>query len=102
MRRAPVALSTFATSQFKRFFDCGRAGRCMLPLGFGRFMHLVVLCGYQEADNDTVKKTPDKSIFAVRISTRNSRTGQKLNKWVQRQQVNSAQRATSPTTCGMT
>ena len=26
---------------------CGRAVRCMLPLGFGRFMHLVVLCGYQ-------------------------------------------------------
>ena len=24
----------------------------MLPLGFGRFMHLVVLCGYQGADDD--------------------------------------------------
>ena len=37
----------FATAQFKWFFDCGRAVRCMLPLGAGRFMHLVVLCGYQ-------------------------------------------------------
>ena len=43
MRGAPVALPTFATAQFKRFFDCGRAVRCLLPLGAGRFMQLVVL-----------------------------------------------------------
>ena len=42
-RGAPVALTTFATAQFKRFFDCGRAVRCRLPLGAGRFMHLVNL-----------------------------------------------------------
>ena len=47
MRGAPVALPTFATAQFKRFFDCGRAVRCLLPLGAGRFMHSVVLYGYQ-------------------------------------------------------
>ena len=35
MRGAPVALPTFATAQFKRFFDCGRAVRCLLPLGAG-------------------------------------------------------------------
>ena len=35
-----------------------------------------------------VKTTPHKTIFAVWISTRNSRTGQKLNKLVQRQQLN--------------
>ena len=52
MRRAPVSLPAFATSQFKRFFDCGRAVRCLLPLGAGRFMHLVVLYGYQGADAD--------------------------------------------------
>ena len=40
MRGAPVSLPTFATAQFKRFFDCGRAVRCLLPLGAGRFMHL--------------------------------------------------------------
>ena len=28
---AGVALPTFATAQFRRFFDCGRAIRCMLP-----------------------------------------------------------------------
>ena len=52
MRGAPVALPTFATAQFKRFFDCGRAVGCMLPLGLGRFMHLVVLYGCQGVDTD--------------------------------------------------
>ena len=42
-RNAPVALPTFAIAQFRRFFDCGRAIRCLLPVGSGRFMHLVVL-----------------------------------------------------------
>ena len=46
MRGAPVSLRTFATAQLKRFFDCGRAVWCMLPLGSGRFVHLVVLYGY--------------------------------------------------------
>ena len=35
-----------------------------------------------------VKTTPHKTIFAVWISTRNSRTGQKLNKLAQLQQLN--------------
>ena len=35
LRGAPLFLPTFATAQFKRFFDCGRVVRCMLPLGFG-------------------------------------------------------------------
>ena len=52
MMTAPVALPTCATAQFKRFFDGGGAVRCMLLLGAGRFMHLVVLYGYQGADPD--------------------------------------------------
>ena len=52
MKGAPVALPTFVTAQSKRFFDCGRAVRCLLPLGVGRFMHFVVLYGYQGADTD--------------------------------------------------
>ena len=47
MKGAPLALPTFATAQFKRFFDYGRAVRGMLPLGYGSFMHLVVLYGHQ-------------------------------------------------------
>ena len=46
------ALPSFATTQFKLFFDCGRAVRYMLPLGAGRFIHLFVLYGYQGADTD--------------------------------------------------
>ena len=47
-----VGHATFATAQFKRFFDCGCAVRCMLPLERGRFLHLVVLYGYQGAGAD--------------------------------------------------
>ena len=45
LRGAPLALPNFTTAQFKSFFDCGRAVRCMLPLGAGRFMHLFVFLG---------------------------------------------------------
>ena len=55
LRGAPSSLSTFATPQFKRFFDDGRAVRCMLPLGSGRFLHLVVLFGFQGADREAEK-----------------------------------------------
>ena len=43
LRGDSLSLPTFATPQFKRFFDCCRAVRCMLPLGWSRFLHLVVL-----------------------------------------------------------
>ena len=44
MKGAPLALPTFANAaQFRSFFDSGRAVRCRLPLGSGRFMHLVVM-----------------------------------------------------------
>ena len=52
LRGAPIALPSFATAHFRRFFDCWRAIRCLLPLGCGRIMHLVVLYGYQGADCD--------------------------------------------------
>ena len=48
----PLALPTFVTAQFKSFFDCGRAVRCLLPLASGWFVHLCVLYGYQGADTD--------------------------------------------------
>ena len=62
MRGAPVSLPTFATAQFQRFFDCGRAVRCMQPVASGRFMHPVVLHGYQGADSDA---EPAGSAFAT-------------------------------------
>ena len=63
MRGAPLALPTFATAQFRRFFDCGRAVRCLLPLGFGKFMHLVVLYGYQGADTDAEQLALTDQLF---------------------------------------
>ena len=32
MRGAPLALPTFATVEFKSFFDCGQAVRCLLRI----------------------------------------------------------------------
>ena len=52
LRGAPLSLLSFATARFHSFFDCGRAVRCVLALGGGRIMHLVVLYGYQWADRD--------------------------------------------------
>ena len=63
MRGAPVALPTFATAQFTRFFAGGRAVRCMSPLGAGRFMHLVVLHGYQGADTDAEQLALTEQLF---------------------------------------
>ena len=63
LRGAPLSLPTFATAQFKRFFDCGRAVRCMVPLGSGRFMHLVVLYGFQGADSDAEQLSLTEQLF---------------------------------------
>ena len=63
MKGAPQALPTFATAQFRSFFDSGRAVRCMLPLGSGRFMHLVVLYGYQGADHDPEQLALTEQLF---------------------------------------
>ena len=50
LKGAPLALPTFATPGLERFFDLGRAVRCLVPLGCRRFMHLV-LYGYFGADS---------------------------------------------------
>ena len=63
MKGAPLALPTFATSQFRSFFGSGRAVRCMLPLGVGRFMHLVVSYGYQGADFDPEQLALTEQLF---------------------------------------
>ena len=63
LRGAPISLPTFATAQFQSFFDCGRVVRCMVPLGFGRFMHLVVLYGFQGADSDAEQFALTEQMF---------------------------------------
>ena len=68
MKGAPLALPTFATAQFRSFFDCGRAVRCMLPPGFGGFTHLVVLYGYQGADHDPEQLALTQQLFDAALS----------------------------------
>ena len=63
MRGAPPALPSFATAQYKSFFDCGRAVRCLLPLAAGRFMHLFVLYDYQGADADAEQLALTEQLF---------------------------------------
>ena len=63
LRGAPLALPTFLTAQFKSFFDCGRAVRCLLPLASGRFLHLFVLYGYQGADSDAEQLSLTEQLF---------------------------------------
>ena len=67
MRGAPIALPSFATALFKWFFDCGRAVQCMLPLGAGRFMHLIVLYSYQEADSDDEQLAQTDQLFGAAL-----------------------------------
>ena len=69
MRSVPLALPTFATAQFKRFFDYGRAVRCMLPLGFGKLMHLVVLYGCQGTDTDAEQRLVSDNVTTKTQST---------------------------------
>ena len=63
LRGAPLALPTLITAQFKSFFDCGRAVRCLLPLASGRFLHLCVLYGYQGADADPEQLALTEQLF---------------------------------------
>ena len=56
-------MPTFATAQFKRFLTAGGAVRCLLPLGAGRFMHLVVLYGYQGAYTDAEQLALTEHLF---------------------------------------
>ena len=68
MRGARLTLPTFANAQYKRFFDCGRVVRCMLPLGLGWFMHLVVLYGFQGADADAEQLALIEQLFDAALS----------------------------------
>ena len=66
LRGAPLPIC--ATAQFKAFFDCGRVVRCTLPLGAGRFMHLVVLCGYQGAVTDPEQLALTDQLFDAALA----------------------------------
>ena len=63
-----MTLPVCATAQFKAFFDCGRVTRCTLPLGAGRFMHLVVLYGYQGAVTDPEQLALTDQLFDATLA----------------------------------
>ena len=68
LRGAPLSLPTFVSAQFQRFFDCGRAVRCLLPLGRGRFLNLVVLYGYQGSDTDAEEQALIEQLFDAALA----------------------------------
>ena len=55
-------------SSSRCFFDGGRAVRCLLPLGAGRFMHLVVLYGYQGVDADPEQLALTDQLFDAELA----------------------------------
>ena len=48
----PLSLPSFVTPQSKEFFRWGRVLRTTLPAGKGGVVHLVVVYGYQGAEED--------------------------------------------------
>ena len=53
---------------FSVFFDCGRAVTCLLPLGWGRFLNLVVLYGYQGSDTDAEQLALTEQLFDAALA----------------------------------
>ena len=68
LKGAPISMPSFATSAFRQFFDLGRLVRCVLPLGHGRVMHLVVVYGYQGAEDDAEKLSLTDQLFDAALS----------------------------------
>ena len=68
LRGAPLTLPICATAQFKAFFDCWWVVRCTLPLGAGRFMHFVVLYGYQGAVSDPEQLALTDQLFDAALA----------------------------------
>ena len=63
LRGAPVSMPSFATAAFRWFFELGRLVRCVLPLGNGPVMHLIVVYGFQGADEDAEKLSLTDQLF---------------------------------------
>ena len=63
LKGAPVSMPSFAISAFRQFFELGRLVRCVLPLENGRVMHLVVVYGYQGAEDDFEKLSLTNQLF---------------------------------------
>ena len=67
LKGAPLALPTFATPGFQRFFGLGRAVRCLVTLGCRRFMHLVILSSNFGADSSAEKLQLTNQLFEAAL-----------------------------------
>ena len=67
LRGAPLALPSFATPGFERFFGFGRAVRCLVLFGCSRLMHLVVLYGYHGADSSAERLQLTNQLFEAAL-----------------------------------
>ena len=68
LKGASLALPTFANVEFEKFFGLGRAVRCLISLGQGRFMHLVVLYGYHGRDASAERVRLTDQLFDATLS----------------------------------
>ena len=64
---APLALPTFATSDFQEFFSLGRALRVTLPTGKGRVVHLFVIRGRRRTLRSCSSLTSSCKLFLLRL-----------------------------------
>ena len=63
---APLSLPSFITPQFQEFFRLGRVLRTTLPTAHGGVVHLLVVYGYQGAEEDSEKlRLTDRLLQAV-------------------------------------
>ena len=76
---APLALPSFVTPEFRKFFRLGRVLRTTLPTGKGGVVHLFVVYGYQGAEDDAEKLgLTDKLLQAVLAEARVVCVGQPM------------------------
>ena len=62
---APLSLPTLFDPSFKEFFRISRAMRVIFLLGNGGVVHLLVIYGYQGAENDPEKLQLSEHLFAA-------------------------------------
>ena len=76
---APLSLPSIVTPRFQEFFWLGRVLRTTLPTSRGGVVHLFVVYGYQEAEDDAEKlRLTDSLLQAVLVEAQIVCTGQPM------------------------
>ena len=55
LKGAPLSFPSFVIAAFRGLFTLCRLVRCVLPIGQGWVVHLVAICGNQDAEDDAEK-----------------------------------------------